>query len=152
MKKITLISAFLVAVGLMSFTGINNKTVARNFYESYAQNNMDKSFDDYIASNVLNHTMGGGFDREKWKAYEKSYLAAVSDFKVTVLEQVAEGDKVATHFIMEGKHTGNFNGMPATGNPTRLDVISIDVIKNGKIVEHNSIGDFTSFMQQFAKK
>ena len=128
------------------------KATARNFYESYANNNMDKSFDDYIASNVLNHTMGGGFDRDKWKAYEKAYLAAVSDFKVTVLEQVAEGDKVATHFIMEGKHTGNFNGMPATGNATRLDVISIDVIKNGKIVEHNSIGDFTSFMQQFAKK
>jgi predicted ester cyclase len=42
--------------------------------------------------------------------------------------------------------------MPATGNATRLEVISIDVIKNGKIVEHNSIGDFTGFMQQFAKK
>jgi predicted ester cyclase len=113
---------------------------------------MDKAFDEYIAPGVLNHTMGGGFDRDKWLAYENSYLAALSGFKVTIVEQVAEGDKVATHFIMEGKHTGNFSGMPATGNDTRLDVISIDVIKNGKIVEHNSIGDFTGFMQQFAKK
>jgi predicted ester cyclase len=128
------------------------KKIASNFYESYANNNMDKSFDDYIAPGVLNHTMGGGFDREKWKAYEKSYLAALSGFKVTVLEQVAEGDNVATHFIMEGKHTGEFSGMPATGNATKLDIISLDVIKNGKIVEHNSIGDFTGFMQQFVQK
>jgi len=152
MKKVTMISGVLLAIVLMSFSGTSNKTVARNFYESYANNNMDKAFDDYIASDVINHTMGGGFDRAKWLAYEKSYLAALSGFKVTILEQVAEGDKVATHFIMEGKHTGNFSGMPATGNATRLDVISIDVIKNGKIVEHNSIGDFTSFMQQFVKK
>ena len=128
------------------------KTIASNFYNSYANNNMDKSFDDYIASDVVNHTMGGGFDREKWKAYEKNYLAALSGFRVTVLEQVAEGDKVATHFIMEGKHTGEFSGMPATANETRLEVISLDVIKNDKIVEHNSIGDFTGFMQQFLKK
>jgi predicted ester cyclase len=152
MKKITTVSGAFIAIALMSFTGIDDKTIARNFYESYAANNMDKSFNDYIAAGVINHTMGGAFDRDKWLAYEKSYLAAVSGFKVTILEQVAEGDKVATHFIMEGKHTGNFSGMPATGNATRLEVISIDVIKNGKIVEHNSIGDFTGFMQQFAKK
>ncbi len=51
------------------------KTIARSFYESYANNNMDKAFDEYIAPGVLNHTMGGGFDRDKWLAYENSYLS-----------------------------------------------------------------------------
>jgi predicted ester cyclase len=128
------------------------KTIARNFYESYNQKNLDKSFDDYIAAGLINHAMGGGFDREKWKAFDKSFLVALSDFKITIVEQVAEGESVATQYIMEGKHTGEFNGMPATGNRIRLEVISMDVIKNGKIAEHNSIGDFTAFMRQFAKK
>jgi len=133
-------------------TTLENKAIARGFFESYAQNNMDKNFDEYIAIDLVNHSMGGGFDREKWKAFEKTVLAALSDFKVTVVEQVAENEKVVTHFIMEGKHTGEFAGMPASGNHIKLEAISIDLIENNKIVEHLSIADFTGFMQQFAKK
>jgi steroid delta-isomerase-like uncharacterized protein len=128
------------------------KTIAYNFYESYNQKDLDKSFDSYIAADLINHAMGGVFDRDKWKAFDKSYMAAISDFKMTIVQQIAEGVNVATQYTMEGKHTGTFMGMPATGNIIKLEVISMDVIRNGKIVEHNSIGDFTAFMQQFAKK
>ncbi len=128
------------------------KTIARNFYESYAAKNLDKSFDDYIATDLVNHTMGGGFDRDKWKAFDKSFVAGLSDFKVTVLKQIAEGEYVATHFTMEGKHTGEISGMPPTGNTVKLEAVAIDLIKNGKLSIHNSIGNFTSVMQQLTKK
>jgi predicted ester cyclase len=131
---------------------VENKAIARSFFESYAQNNLDKNFDEYIAIGLVSESMGGKIDREKWKAFDKTFLAALSDFKVTVVEQVAENEKVVTHFTMEGRHTGEFAGMPASGNDIKLEAISIDVIKNSKIAEHLSIADFTAFMQQFVKK
>ena len=75
------------------------------------------------------------------------------DLKMTVLEQAAEDNKVFTRWVYEGTHTGEpFMGKPATGNSIRLEAVTIDVIRDGKIAEHDTIGDFTQFMQQFESK
>ena len=128
------------------------KSVARNFYESYNDGDLDKSFQDFIAIDLVNHTMGGGFDREKWLDFDKAFLAACSDLELVVKEQFAEDNRVVTHWDCRGIHTGNFMGMPASGNPIRLIGISIDEIINDKIKEHFAMADFTQFMQQFTKK
>ena len=55
-----------------------------------------------------------------------------------IVDQIAEGDKVATHWAMTGKHTGEFFGMPPSGKDVRLTAIAIDRLDHGKIVEHCS--------------
>jgi predicted ester cyclase len=55
---------------------------------------------------------------------------------VTVEGQVAEGDIVATWFIMRGTHLGAFGGVPATGKPITLRGVNVQRIRNGRIVEH----------------
>ena len=102
-------------------------------------------------TDLVNHTMGGGFDREKWLNFDKAFLAACPDFKLTVKEQFAEGNRVVTHWVCNGTHTSDFFGMAASGNVIQLAGISIDGIENGKIKEHFAMADFTQFMQQFAK-
>jgi len=128
------------------------KPVARDFYESYNNGDLDKSFQDFIATDLVNHTMGGGFDREKWLNFDKAFLAACPDLKLKVKEQFAEGSKVVTHWTCSGIHTAEFLGMPASGNVIQLTGISIDGIEDGKIKEHFAMADFTQFMQQFVKK
>jgi steroid delta-isomerase-like uncharacterized protein len=127
------------------------KTVARNFYESYNGRNMNKAFDDYIAHDLVNHTMGGGFSREQWLQFDIDFLAACPDLRLTVKEQFAEGKRVVTHWICNGKHTGHFMGMAPSGNSIQLEGISIDTIEDAKIKEHLAMADFTQFMQQFSK-
>ncbi|MBC7826150.1 MAG: ester cyclase [Chitinophagaceae bacterium] len=128
------------------------KKVARNFYESYNYKDLDRSFNDFIAIDLINHTMGGGFDREKWFHFDKAFLTACPDLQLTVKEQYAEDDRVVTHWTCSGTHTTEFFGMPASGNTVQLTGICIDGIENGKIKEHFAMADFTQFMQQFAKK
>jgi steroid delta-isomerase-like uncharacterized protein len=128
------------------------KTIARGFYESYNGKNLDKSFNDFIAVDLVNHTMGGGFDREKWLTFDKAFLDACADLKLMVKEQFAEGNRVVTHWTCSGSHTADFLGMAASGNAIQLAGISIDGIENGKIKEHFAMADFTQFMQQFVKK
>ena len=128
------------------------KPVARRFYESYNNNDLDKSFNDFIATDLVNYTMGGAFDREKWLDFDKAFLAACSNFELSVKEQFAEGNRVVTHWSCSGTHTSDFLGMAPSGNVVQLAGISIDGVENGKIKEHFAMADFTQFMQQFAKK
>ena len=128
------------------------KIIARDFYDSYNGNDIDKSFNGFIADDLVNHTMGGSLDREKWLNFDRAFLAACPDLRLTVKEQFAAGKRVVTHWACSGTHTADFLGMAASGNGIQLVGISIDGIENGKIKEHFALADFTQFMQQFLKK
>jgi predicted ester cyclase len=130
----------------------DSKTVARNFYESYNNKALDRSFDDFIAVGLVNHTMGGGLGRNEWLEFDKALLTACPDLRLTVKEQLAEGNRVVTHWAFEGTHTDEFMDMSASGNIIRLAGISIDRVEAGKITEHCAIADFTGLMQQFMVK
>ncbi len=133
-------------------TTLELKAIASSFYECYNRRDLEKSFDDFIAGDLINHTMGGGFDREKWYNFDKAFLTACPDLKLTVRDQFAEDNRVVTHWTCTGTHSAEFFGMQASGNPIQLAGISIDRIENGKIKEHLAMADFTQFMQQFANK
>jgi steroid delta-isomerase-like uncharacterized protein len=128
------------------------KTIARNFYESYNKKDLDKSFVDFVGTDLINHTMGGELDREKWLNFDKAFLAACPNLKLIIKEQFSEGDRVVTHWSCSGTHAAEFFGMAQSGNAIQLVGISIDRIENGKIKEHFAMADFTEFMLQFAKK
>ena len=137
----------------MSSTPEQNKTVARTFYEAYNGGDLQRAFDTYIAQNLANHTNGGVMDREMWMQSDIAAKAAMPDQTMTVLGQAADGDKVFTHWVLEGTHTdGEFFGMPASGNRTRLEAVAVDVVRDGQIIEHNAVGDFSAFMAQLAGK
>jgi steroid delta-isomerase-like uncharacterized protein len=135
----------------MSSSAEDNKAVARSFYEAYSAGDLQAAFDTYIAQDLVNHTNGGAMNREVWMQSDLAARAAMPDQKMTILAQAAEGETVFTHWILEGTHTdGEFFGSPASGRVTRLEAVAVDVVRNGQIVEHNAVGDFTGFMTQLA--
>src|ERR687884_1727565 len=44
------------------------------------------------------------------------FRSAVPDLTYTVVDQIAEGDKVVTRYKASGTHQGEFFGVPGTGN------------------------------------
>jgi len=128
------------------------KAIASCFYESYNRKDLEKSFDDFIDPDLVNHTMGGNLGRTEWLNFDKAFLLACPDLQLTIKEQFSEGNKVVTHWTCTGTHKEDFFGMEASGNTIRLTGISIDSIEKGKIKEHLAMADFTQFMQQFSKK
>lgn len=73
---------------------------------------------------------------------------AFPDIKFKILTQVAEGDKVVTHWSATGTHKGVFRGIPATGNRVNFSAMDIDRITDGKAVECWTNVDELSLMQQ----
>ncbi|PZE94803.1 ester cyclase [Curtobacterium sp. MCBD17_008] len=127
----------------------DNKTIARAFYDAYNTSDLQAAFDTYISQDLVNHTNGGAMDRDMWMGSDLAAKTAVPDQTMTILGQSADGDTVYTHWVLEGTFSNDdLFGIPANGNATRLEAVAVDVIRDGQIVEHNAIGDFTAFMSQ----
>lgn len=121
------------------------KAIARRWFEDVInQRNLDAIADIYAADYVY-HGLDGTELRgpEAVRRFAAAILAASSDRRAVVEQQVAEGDLVVTRFSSTGHHTGVFRGVEPTGDLWTTTGIDISRIENGRIVEdweviHNS--------------
>jgi predicted ester cyclase len=77
-----------------------------------------------------------------------AFRAAFPDFRATIHDQIAEGDKVVTRKVFHGTHHGELMGVAPTGRPVEIEVIDIVRVKNGRIVEHWNVVDRLGLLQQ----
>ena len=76
------------------------------------------------------------------------YLRAFPGIRVTVEDQVAEGETVVTRFTARGTHNGDLGGVAPTGKEVTVAGISIDRFEGGKCVEQWQSFDELAMMQQ----
>jgi predicted ester cyclase len=79
-------------------------------------------------------------------------LTGFPDARLTVEDQLAEGDKVATRLTMTGTHTKEYLGVAPTGKRISISLIEIDRIADGKIVESWSESSGLGFYFQLTGK
>jgi steroid delta-isomerase-like uncharacterized protein len=124
---------------LMSAEENKNKAVVRRYIEeAWNKKNLDV-VDEIFAPDLLDHEVDGS-EVKSGPDDIKSYLAgyyhrALPDVRMTVEDQVADGDKVVTRITVRGTHQGELLGVPATGKRIEVTGISVDRIEGGKIVE-----------------
>ncbi|MFK7776346.1 MAG: ester cyclase [Saprospiraceae bacterium] len=70
---------------------------------------------------------------ENFKAYYQNFLTGFSDIKFTIHEAFGQGDKLCKQWSFQGKHTGEFFGIPATGNSVYLEGMTLTKMEDGKI-------------------
>ena len=61
------------------------------------------------------------------------FFPAFPDQHWTIEEQIAEGDKVLTHFTWRGTHRGEFAGIPPTNGRVEVWGMALDRMANGKV-------------------
>ena len=76
------------------------------------------------------------------------YLAAFPDFRVTVENIIAEADKVAVRWTVNGTHLGSLMGIPPTGRAVTFTGMTIHRLADSKIVENWWAYDALGMMQQ----
>jgi len=69
------------------------------------------------------------------KRYVTAYRAAFPDLQVAVEDQLAEGDKVVTRWMVRGTHSGEFLGLAPTGDEVTVSGIEFDRMGGGRIDE-----------------
>ena len=124
------------------------KTVVNEFWQTYARGQLDDAWSKYLAEDIIVHPPPPmELDREGWLGTEKAFFAAFDDIDVKVLDQVAEGDKVASRWSMTARQTEEFYGVPSRGRTATVTGTYIDAVRDGKIVEHWSEMSLPQFMQ-----
>ncbi|MFE4547041.1 ester cyclase [Streptomyces sp. NPDC056785] len=121
--------------------------VTSAYYASY-NGDLAAGFDRYISKDLVLHGFNGPEQREDWIKGDLNIKAGLKGFKMTVLDQIVEGDKVVTRWSFSGVHTGTVFGIPASGRDVTLSGISIDRVMNGQSVEHWSEGNFGRFLDE----
>jgi steroid delta-isomerase-like uncharacterized protein len=94
--------------------------------------------DEMIASDYVRHDPafpGEVRGPEGFKQYVLAMCTPFPDARVSIEDVIAEGDRVAIRWIFQGKHSGEFMGIPATGKELTVTGISIIRIRDDKIAE-----------------
>jgi steroid delta-isomerase-like uncharacterized protein len=128
-----------------------NKNLIRQVAEEIYNKGDYTHFDEFLSGDFVIHSLNPDKEihgPEAARNYVSSLRTAFPDLKFTIKDQFAEGDKVVTHFVVEGTQLGSFQGIPPTGKPFRVSTIDIDYIKNGKISQCWSNLDELSLLQQ----
>ena len=83
-----------------------------------------------------------------FKEYYRNFITGFSDREFTVVEIFGKGDRIVKHWNFKGKHTGEFFGIPATGNEVDISGVTLGMMNNGRIAQEQDFMDNLEFMQQ----
>jgi predicted ester cyclase len=111
-----------------------NKAIIHRLNDAFNDNNWDL-LDDLVAPDYFDHTrqLRG---LENLKQQMKLGRLAFSDYKETIEDMIAEGDKVWVFLTYTATHTGDFHGLAPTGKKLVAPCVDIHRIVDGKVLEY----------------
>ena len=115
----------------------NSHDVVRRINEEvYGRGRVDL-IDELYHEDYVNHSAPEGVPptREGEKAYVQMLHSAMSDMEAQVEKILVDGDQVAWRWRTRGVHTGEFLGVPASGNRVEVAGNDIGLMRDGKLAE-----------------
>lgn len=117
-----------------------NKAVVRRFFDEIIGEGSDRAIEAIIASNCVGHLGNGDVEGEAFKKVLRGARTTYPDMSATILDMVAEGDKVACRFYIEGTHK--------SGKHVRWNGTNVYRVVDGQITDDWAQEDVFSMMQQ----
>ncbi len=109
-----------------------NRRVVEEILNQGNQDLIDELYDEnYIGQMPPDEIKGP----EGMKQFVSQFRNGFPDLKITIEDQIAEGDMVAIRQTTTGTHTGEFQGIAPTGKKVEITVSVMGRFANGKFVE-----------------
>ena len=164
MKKIVLL------VLVVSMTSCNTESKKEAIANS--TNQVEKDIEMYISlwdtfiykrdTSVINSTsftedcdvvtaQGDIVGVEAVKAYYTNYLNGFTEIEFEIKESFGQGNKLIKHYNFKGKHTGDFFGIPPSGNYLDLSGTTIVTMRDGKIAKEHDFYNMQTVLDQLMK-
>jgi len=105
-----------------------------------AESLVSRDFTLYFSNQVL--------ERDQFLAFARAVYQSFADFRHEIHETLAFGDRVVVRCTDRGTHTGDFEGVPASGRQIAVGQISILRIAGDQVVEIREEADMLVLMQQ----
>jgi predicted ester cyclase len=128
-----------------------NKTLVRRLYEEgFNRGNLDV-VDELVAPDVVTHDpiiLDAPTGPDSIRGGIEMIRNAFPDFRVEVLDLVAEGDRVASFLSMSGTNTGAYRRGDATNRKGTMRAFLLWRVADGRLVESWGMADRFQFLQQ----
>ena len=122
-----------------------NKALVRGFLDELHNKHNVAILDELATPTYTGHTPDGSTTGSEWvKENLSRRFAAFPDHRLTIDDQIAEGDKVVTRFTMSGTHKGEWQGIAPTGKQVTSSGVFVHRIEGGKLAERWGTGAFPS--------
>jgi len=128
-----------------------NKAIVRRFYDEFFNKGNLQVVNELHTPDYQHHDPdapdpGGG--AEGYIKRNSIFLKAFPDRRLTIEDQVAEGDKVATRITMQATQSGDLPGIPATGRQVTIVSMHMCRISDGRIAEEWELFDALGMLRQ----
>jgi predicted ester cyclase len=126
----------------------DNSSIARSFF--LAQDRLLGGPDDNLCADCYTAYLPGypPMPLDGHKEFAKAFYIGFPDIRHTIEETIADGEAVSVRFQLNGRHTGDFAGIPATGRPVTINAIVTMRLNNGRVEELHGEFDRLGLMQQ----
>jgi steroid delta-isomerase-like uncharacterized protein len=114
-----------------------NKAASRAVFEIWTTGELDR-LGDYVAEDVVHHDPYDPHGDEGVEGHRKTIemnRAAFPDIEITIEDQVAEGDMLATRWTSRMTHSGSLGGAPPSGRRVEISGMTMERFEDGKVVE-----------------
>lgn len=135
--------------------GEQAKMVVRHFVEQVQDRHRLDLIYELFEPGYIDHFKAGGMPPaaatdavDTFKRFFAGILRAFPDLRVTLEDQIAEGDKVVTRKTFRGTHRGEFLGIAPSGKSLELELIDIFRVTNGRLAEHWAQFDVMAVLRQ----
>lgn len=127
-----------------------NKAVIGRFEERLNRGDVAGAVDGFVTDDVIYHDGPPGLSPgiAGYHQLIGGYVAAFPDLRLTILDMIAEGDKVVARFTVGGTHRGDLMGLAPTGKAMEVNGITILRFRDGKVAEEWELVDMLGMMQQ----
>src|SRR5215217_2249619 len=127
-----------------------NMALVRRFFEAQANADLD-TLDELLAPDFVDHGLLPGQEpsREGYKQQVAEQIAALSDVRFVIEDQLAKGDKVVTRITWRSVHDrGEYFGLMPRGTEVEVTAMAMHRIVEDKIAEEWSEGSGSAEVAQ----
>ncbi len=128
-----------------------SKAIARRVNDEVWSKGQLDVIDELIADEFVATVIGAPEQirgPQGFREFVVMYRKAFPDLRITIDEQIAEGETVVTRWTATGKHEGELMGMAATGKQATTAGINVNRVSGGKLVEGWGLFDQLGLLQQ----
>jgi steroid delta-isomerase-like uncharacterized protein len=128
-----------------------NKAISRRFVEEIFNAGRLEVADELVTPDFVGHDPASPepiIGPEGMKRNIEGYRSAFPDVRLTIEDEIAEGDRVVLRWSARGTHEAELFGIPATGKQATVTGITIDRIVDGRIAESWNNWDTLGLLQQ----
>jgi len=128
----------------------NERTIRRYFGELFNEGRLDL-VPELLAEDYVNHSPGwNGLStgRDGVAEVVRVMRAAFPDLHYEIDELVVGETAVAARTTVTGTHAGPFAGLAPSGRTFRVEQITIEHLREGRIVAHHRVTDELSLLRQ----